>query len=65
VRTTKELYLQDAKLWADLPYREALKMRIELAKKAMTKYRLDVNEEGYIASEKAVAWNRELLKEVE
>jgi hypothetical protein len=65
MRTTKELYLQDAKLWAELSYRDALKLRITLAKIAMAKYRLDVNEDGYIASEKAVKFNRALLKEVE
>ena len=62
--TTLELYRQPATLWANLPYKEALELRIELAKKAMDYYRLRTDEDNFIASEKAVKWNRKLLKEI-
>jgi len=64
MRTTRQLYMQDAKIWADLPYRNAIKARIEYAKQAMKQYRLERNEEGYMASEKAKRFNEELLKEI-
>ena len=64
MRTTKELYMQDAVMWEHLRYTEALKLRIIFAKQAMNYYRLACNEEGYIASEKAVAFNRKLLHEL-
>ena len=62
--TTLQLYRQPATLWANLPYKEALELRIELARKAMDYYRLRTNEENYIASEAAVKWNRKLLLEI-
>ena len=65
MRTTRELYMQNAAIWADMTYRNAIKMRIFYAQEAMKQYRLERNEEGYMASEKAVAFNRELLKEIE
>ena len=64
MRTTRELYMRDATVWADMPYTMAIKMRIFYAQEAMKQYRLERNEGGYMASEKAVAFNRELLKEI-
>jgi len=64
MRTTRELYMQDASSWADMNYRNAIKMRIFYAQEAMKQYRLERNEEGYTASEKAVAFNRQLLAEI-
>ena len=64
MRTTRELYMQDATAWADMSYRNAIKMRIFYAQEAMKQYRINRNEEGYKASEKAVAFNRELLAEI-
>ena len=62
--STLKLYRQPATVWANLPYKEALELRIELARKAMDYYRIRTNEEGYIASEKAMNFNRELLLEI-
>jgi len=64
MRTTRELYMQDATAWEHLRYAEALKLRIVFAQNAMKQYRFERNEEGYMASEKAVAFNKKLLKEL-
>jgi len=64
MRTTRELYMRDAKVWADMTYRNAIKMKIFYAQGAMEQYKLNRNEEGYKASEKAVAFNRKLLEEI-
>jgi hypothetical protein len=64
MKTTRELYMQDATMWAKLPYKEAIQLRIIFAKQAMDYYRVRHNEEGYMASEKAVAFNRALLNEL-
>ena len=63
--TTLQLYRQPAILWANLPYKEALELRIELARKAMDYYRSTLDEDAYVASEKAMNFNRELLGELE
>ena len=64
MKTTRALYMQDATAWKHLRYDEALKLRIHFAQNAMKQYRFERNEEGYMASEKAVEFNRKLLKEL-
>jgi len=64
MKTTKQLYMQDATAWEHLQYAEALKLRIVFAQRAMNHYRGRYDEEAYQASEKAVAFNRKLLKEL-
>ena len=64
MKTTQALYRQDPAAWAHLPYGEALKLRIVFAQRAMNHYRSVYDEEGYANSEKAVKYNRELIKEL-
>jgi hypothetical protein len=64
MKTTFELYRQPSKLWAELPYKEALKVKITFARAAMDYYRSRLDEDAYIASEKAMNFNRELLEEI-
>ena len=64
-KTTYQLYRQSPKIWADLPYIKALKVKIELAKLAMSYYRQESSIKHYQASEKALEFNRFLLSELE
>jgi len=64
MKTTFELYRQPSKNWADLPYKEALELKVMYARKAMYYYRKNSQITGYQASEKALNFNRELLEEL-
>jgi len=64
MKTTNELYRVHSAMWKHLNYEEALKLRIVFAQRAMDYYRGVYNEAGYQASEKAVAFNRTLLAEL-
>ena len=64
MKTTMELYRQPSKLWAELPYKKALVLKIEFARLAMDYYRAKLDEDAYVASEKAMNFNRALLEEL-
>ena len=78
MKNTIDLYRCDAKEWAELSYKGALLLRIHLAQEAMLHYKstADAIEEKlhskeyyelitrFRDSEKAVEWNKIMLKEI-